>query len=105
MVLKPSGVARIFRIQGHEGGRTFSSGANVEDDRNFSPGHQLDYLENLCCAHILSIFHRRVRYCSLLFVTVRHCSSLFVTVPNSSELFFFLNFNAILRLLKKHKVL
>ena len=47
MVLKPSGVARIFRIQGHEGGRTFSSGANVEDDRNFSPGHQLDYLENL----------------------------------------------------------
>ena len=37
-----------------------------------------------------------------VFVTVRHCSSLFVTLPNSSELFFFfLNFNAILHLLKK----
>ena len=43
----------------------------------------------------LSIFNRRVR----------HCSSLFVTVPNSSELLF-LNFNAILHLLKKkYKVL
>ena len=28
-----SGVARIFRLQGHEGARTISSGATVECDR------------------------------------------------------------------------
>ena len=30
-----SGVARIFRLQGHEGARTFSSESTVECDRNF----------------------------------------------------------------------
>ena len=34
LVVASSGVARIFRLQGHEGGaRTFSSGATVECDR------------------------------------------------------------------------
>ena len=47
------------------------------------------------------IFHRRVRYCSSLFVTVRHCSLLFIAVPNC---IFFVNFNAILHLLKKIKL-
>ena len=45
------------------------------------------------------IFHRRVRYCSFLFVSVRHCLLLFRTVPNC---YFFLSFNAILHLLKNY---
>ena len=58
------------------------------------------------CVRYFSLLFVTVRYCSLLFVTVRHCSSLFVTVRHCSLLFqtdpncFFLNFDAILHLLK-----
>ena len=54
----------------------------------------------MLCSYLILFFTRRIRYCSLLFVTlrycsllfdtVRYCSSLFVDVPNC---FFFLNFN------------
>ena len=64
----------------------------------------------MLCSQLFQFFTDvRVLYCSSLFVTVRHCSSLSVTVRYCSEQFrtvFFLNFDAILHLLKKkYKVL
>ena len=37
----------VYMYKGMRGARTFSGGVNVEDDRNFLPCRQHDYLEKL----------------------------------------------------------